>query len=87
MSTDLKAKYAEYWQKNVGLIRNFMIVWFLCSYGAGILFAPALNGIQLCGFKLGFWFAQNGAIYCFFVLIWVYVWTMNGLDEEYGVNE
>lgn len=77
----------EYWRKNLRLLGSLLAVWFFVSYGCGILFADALNNIQIGGFKLGFWFAQQGAIYVFIVLIFVYVNRMNKLDKEYGVSE
>ncbi|MEO1259252.1 MAG: DUF4212 domain-containing protein [Bacteroidota bacterium] len=77
----------EYWKKNLRYLSILLIVWFLVSYGCGILFADALNSIQVGGFKLGFWFAQQGAIYVFVALIFIYVVWMNKLDKEYDVNE
>ncbi|MEZ4919062.1 MAG: DUF4212 domain-containing protein [Saprospiraceae bacterium] len=77
----------EYWQKNIRLLLTLLVVWFLASYGCGILFAGPLNSIQIGGFKLGFWFAQQGAIYVFIVLIFYYVKRMNKLDREYDVHE
>jgi putative solute:sodium symporter small subunit len=77
----------NYWRKNVQYLLILLSIWFICSYGAGILFADALNEIRMGGFKLGFWFAQQGSIYIFVVLIFVYVWLMNRLDREYDVDE
>lgn len=77
----------EYWNKNLRYLAILLTVWFIVSYGCGILFADALNTIQIGGFKLGFWFAQQGAIYVFVVLIFVYINWMNKLDKEYGVDE
>jgi len=77
----------EYWSKNLRYLAILLAVWFIVSYGCGILFADALNNIQIGGFKLGFWFAQQGAIYVFIVLIFVYIAWMNRLDKEYGVDE
>lgn len=62
-------------------------IWFIVSYGFGILLAPVLNEIQIGGFKLGFWFAQQGSIYTFVILIFVYVYLMNKLDREFKVQE
>ena len=78
-----------YWRRNVRLVLILLAVWFVVSYGAGVLFADALNGIRLpgTGFPLGFWFAQQGSIYVFVALIFVYVWRMNRLDREFGVDE
>ncbi|MEL6918871.1 MAG: DUF4212 domain-containing protein, partial [Bacteroidota bacterium] len=64
-----------------------LAIWFLVSYGFGILFKDALDLISLGGFKLGFWFAQQGSIYVFVVLIFVYVYLMNRLDKKYGFDE
>lgn len=80
-------KMQEYWSKNLRYLAILLVVWFAVSYGCGILFADALNNIQIGGFKLGFWFAQQGAIYVFIVLIFVYIAWMNKLDKEYGVDE
>lgn len=76
-----------YWQTNLRYLAILLAVWFLVSYGCGILFVDALNKIQVGGFKLGFWFAQQGAIYVFVVLIFVYVFLMNRLDKKYDVDE
>jgi len=79
--------HQAYWQKNLRLLGILLSIWFLVSFGCSILFVEALNKIQIGGFKLGFWFAQQGAIYVFVVLIFVYVWRMNQLDREFGVEE
>ena len=76
-----------YWRKNITYVLTLLAIWFLVSYGAGILFADALNNIRIGGFKLGFWFAQQGSIYVFVIIIFVYVWLMNKLDKEYDVDE
>ncbi|RDV24071.1 DUF4212 domain-containing protein [Alteromonas aestuariivivens] len=76
-----------YWKENLSLLVKLLIIWFVVSFGAGILFADVLNNIQFFGFKLGFWFAQQGAIYVFVVLIFVYMARMNALDKKYGVDE
>lgn len=77
----------QYWSRNIGIIVPCLIVWALVSLGAGILFAPFLNNFSLGGYPLGFWFAQQGAIYVFIILIFYYAWRMNRLDREFGVNE
>lgn len=87
MSDDKNSAAARYWQANLKLVSVLLVIWFLCSYGAGILFADALNTIQVGGFHLGFWFAQQGSIYIFLLLIVVYVWRMNALDREFDVHE
>lgn len=77
----------KYWQKNLQYIAILLSVWFLVSFGAGILFADTLNNFRLGGFPVGFWFAQQGAIYVFVILIFVYVFLMNRLDSKFDVNE
>ena len=69
------------------LMISLLVVWFLASFGCGILFVDYLNQFHLFGFKLGFWFSQQGSIYIFVILIFVYVWRMNKLDKRYGVDE
>lgn len=82
-----KEKMQEYWKKNVSKMVLLLSIWFLVSYVFGIFFADSLNAIKLGGFPLGFWFAQQGSIYVFVVLIFVYVRMMNKLDKEYDVDE
>ena len=77
----------EYWRRNLRLVATLLTIWFVVSYGCGILFVDELNKVRMGGFKLGFWFAQQGAIYVFVALIFVYVWRMNKLDKEFGVEE
>ncbi|MEM9884952.1 MAG: DUF4212 domain-containing protein [Bacteroidota bacterium] len=76
-----------YWKENLRYLVILLSVWFITSYGLGIFFADSLNSINLGGFKLGFWFAQQGSIYVFVLLIFVYVYLMNRLDKKYGVDE
>jgi len=78
-----------YWKRNLTYLVVLLSIWFIVSYGFGILFVNQLNAITIpgTGFKLGFWFAQQGAIYVFIVLIFVYVYLMNALDKEFGVGE
>lgn len=76
-----------YWKENLSLLFKLLIVWFVVSFGAGIMFVDALNSIQFFGFKLGFWFAQQGSILVFVVLIFVYMAKMNAMDKKYGVDE
>ncbi len=83
--TDENAK--AYWRENVKYLVILLSIWFIVSYGAGIIFKDALNEIRLGGFRLGFWFAQQGAIYTFVILIFVYVRLMNKLDKKYGYDE
>lgn len=76
-----------YWKENVRLLITLLIIWFTVSFGLGIILAPVLNNIMIAGYPLGFWFAQQGAIYTFIVLIFVYVFKMNALDRKYDVDE
>jgi len=80
-------KASAYWKENLRYLVILLSIWFAVSYGAGILFKEALDTIQLGGFKLGFWFAQQGSIYVFVILIFVYVRLMNKLDKKYGYDE
>lgn len=77
----------KYWKKNLRYLAILLAIWFLVSYGFGIIFADSLNAISLGGFPLGFWFAQQGSIYVFVILIFVYVYLMNKLDKEFDVDE
>lgn len=76
-----------YWKKNLKYLAILLSIWFIVSYGCGILFANYLNNFKLGGFPLGFWFAQQGSIYVFVILIFVYVRLMNKLDHEFDVDE
>lgn len=76
-----------YWSTVLGLLTKIMVVWFLVSFGAGILFAPALNSISLGGYPLGFWFAQQGSIYVFIALIFWYAKKMGEIDRQFDVHE
>ena len=77
----------NYWKENLRYLTILLTIWFIVSYGCGILFVDTLNNIRLGGFKLGFWFAQQGSIYVFVILIFVYVNLMNKLDKKYDVAE
>ena len=83
------ADHRTYWIRNVRYVTALLLVWFVVSYGLGILLVEPLNRIRFpgSGFQLGFWFAQQGSIYVFVVLIYVYVRLMNRLDREFGVSE
>lgn len=76
-----------YWGATLGLLIKVLAIWFLVSFGAGILFAPMLNGITLGGYPLGFWFAQQGSIYVFVGLIFWYAKKMGEIDREFDVHE
>lgn len=75
-----------YWKENIRYLAILLTIWFVVSYGAGILFKGQLDNIRLGGFKMGFWFAQQGSIYVFVILIFVYVRLMNKLDKKYGYD-
>jgi len=77
----------RYWRANLRLVAVCLGIWFTVSFGFGILLVEPLNRIQIFGFDLGFWFAQQGSILCFVVLIFYYAWRMNRLDREHGVDE
>lgn len=78
---------SDYWQKNIKYLVILLSIWAFVSFGCGILFADALNSVRIGGFKMGFWFAQQGSIYVFVILIFVYVRLMNKLDKKHGVSE
>lgn len=77
----------KYWRTNLKYLAILLGVWFMVSYGFGILLVDELNAIKIGGFKLGFWFAQQGSIYVFVVIILIYIKLMNKLDQKYEVNE
>jgi putative solute:sodium symporter small subunit len=76
-----------YWSATLGLLGKILAIWFLVSFGAGILFADALNGIHLGGYPLGFWFAHQGSIYVFIALIFYYAKAMGDIDRRFDVHE
>ncbi len=84
--TEDKSSHA-YWKATLNLLFKVLIVWFLVSFGAGILFAGWLNNFHLGGYPLGFWFAQQGSIYVFIVLIFYYAKKMGDIDRRFGVQE
>ena len=87
MASSKEEAAMAYWKENVRLLITLLILWFVVSFGLGIILAPVLNNIMIAGYPLGFWFAQQGAIYAFIVLIFVYVFRMNALDRKYDVHE
>lgn len=87
MAFDNKNKAQAYWRANLKIMAVLLSIWFVVSYGFGILLVDVLNQFQVMGFKLGFWFAQQGSIYTFVVLIFVYVYKMNKLDRQFNVRE
>ncbi len=82
-----KENLKKYWKENLRYLAILLTIWFVASYVLGILLVDQLNTIRLGGFKLGFWFAQQGAMYVFVILIFVYVRWMNKLDKKYNVEE
>ena len=77
----------EYWKKNLQYLAILLSIWFVVSYGFSIILADQLDKIRIGGFKLGFWFSQQGSIYVFVIIIFVYVRLMNKLDKKYHVEE
>ena len=77
----------QYWRKNLILMVVLLTIWAVVSYGCSILFVEQLNSLTIAGFPLGFWFAQQGAIYIFVILIFVYFFAMEKLDKEFDVDE
>lgn len=77
----------RYWRTNLGYLAILLSAWFLVSFLFGIVWVEELNTIRLGGFKLGFWFAQQGSIYAFVIIILIYIRLMNRLDRKYNVNE
>ncbi len=75
-------KNNTYWKKNIQYISILLTLWFIVSFGCGILFVEQLNTIQIRGFKLGFWFAQQGSIFGFVIIIFTYIYLMNRLDNK-----
>ena len=76
-----------YWKKNLKYLTILLSIWFTVSFGFGIILVDKLNEIKFFGFKLGFWFAQQGSIYTFVILIFVYIFLMNRLDKFYRSNK
>ena len=76
-----------YWRRNLGLAVRLLVVWFVVSFGFGIILVDELNQFRIGGYKLGFWFAQQGSIYVFVVLIFYYTRKMAKLDREFGIEE
>ena len=82
-----KDSVQKYWHHNIKIISILLFFWFAISFGCGILFAEQLNGIKIGGFKLGFWFAQQGSIFSFVIIIFTYIYIMNRLDKKYKINK
>jgi len=82
-----KERASAYWGKNLRVVAWLLVVWFVVSYGFGIILAPQLDHIRVGGFPLGFYFAQQGSMYVFVVLIFLYCWIMNRAEREHDVHE
>jgi putative solute:sodium symporter small subunit len=85
--SDSNTQASAYWKENLAIIVKILVVWFVVSFGFGILLVDELNAITLGGYKLGFWFAQQGSIYVFVALIFYYAKKIEQLDEKYDVHE
>ena len=84
---EMTESHRQYWRKNLRVTTILLAIWFAVSFGAGILFADALNGIKLGGYPLGFWFAHQGSIYIFIALIFYYAKKMGDIDRQFDVHE
>jgi putative solute:sodium symporter small subunit len=87
MSFESNDKAEGYWRENLRLVLGLLVIWAAVSFGCGVLLVDVLNEFHFMGFKLGFWFAQQGAMYVFVALIFVYVAKANKLDKKYNVHE
>ena len=87
MKTTPSDNNKAYWRANISLLSKLLVVWFAVSFGCGIILVDWLDQFSLFGFKLGFWFAQQGAIYVFVALIFIYAWRMKIIDRQFGVSD
>ena len=78
----MKDKTQQYWKANLKIVFSLLVIWFIASFGFGIILSDTLDQIRLGGFKLGFWFSQQGSIYIFVIIIFLYVWLMKRLDKK-----
>ena len=83
----MKDNNQQYWKANLKIVISLLVIWFIASFGFGIIFSDTLDQIKLGGFKLGFWFAQQGSIYIFVIIIFLYVWLMKRLDKKLSEEE
>ncbi len=83
---DARGRGARYWRENLRILSILLAIWFAVSFVCGMLLVEPLNAFRLAGFPLGFWFAQQGAIYIFIVIIWIYALLMDRLDARYHVD-
>ena len=77
----------KYWKANLKIVLSLLLIWFVASFGFGIILSESLDKIKIGGFKLGFWFAQQGSIYIFVVIIFLYVWLMKRLDKKFSKKD
>lgn len=87
LSGESQGAAAAYWRENIRILLSLLVIWFVVSFGCSILFVDQLDQFEFFGFPLGFWFAQQGSIYTFLILIFVYIGMMNRLDRKYNVQE
>lgn len=87
MAFKTKEDAAAYWSANVKLMLTLLVIWFVVSFGCGVILVDFLNQFRIGGYKLGFWFAQQGSIYVFVILIFYYARKMGQLDRKYDVHE
>ncbi len=87
MSVEETSSAAAYWKANVRLMIICLVIWFIVSFGFGIILRPMLDAVQIGGYKLGFWFAQQGSMYTFVILIFFYAYRMGVLDRQHDVHE
>ena len=83
----MNKKNNEYWKSNLKIVFSLLVIWFVASFGFGIIFSDDLDQVKMGGFKLGFWFAQQGSIYIFVLIIFAYVWLMKRLDKKLSEEE
>ena len=83
----MKNKNQSYWKSNLKVVFSLLLVWLIASYGFGIIFSNFLDQIKIGGFKLGFWFAQQGSIFVFVILIFYYAFKMNQIDKNHNANK
>lgn len=83
----MKKDLTGYWKKNLSLLITLLSIWAFVSFGLSILLVEPLNAIRIAGFPVGFWFAQQGAIYVFVILVFVYYFRMKKIDEDFDVQE
>lgn len=87
MKNDFSSIASNYWKKSLNLVAKLLSVWFIVSFGCGILFKEQLDQFSIGGAPLGFWMAQQGSIICFVILLIIYAYLMNKLDKEHGYEE